>query len=264
MRLNGKDSTMKRILVGILTGLACYAHGGEVTVSLITETGRLLVDEWHSDVTVTVSNGTDTVIRVLDEPMLAKNNQCFLVLLPENLMMHCVGENKLKSPHTNFWEKISTSNQWSETRIRVLAPGQTHEWDCRQEFRQMQYFVEDNKTIDEFQVCMQVLVGSNQWVYSNTNTVRVSKEKKLEEGNVVFSGTFTFNGTRQRAFNVYEHITDGDRFLFCGGSLSRICKVPAGAIPSFEVLAGTDILKVTFSDNSPSVQVNIPWGKAIP
>jgi len=256
---------MKKTLFGMLAiGLVCHAQGGEVTVKLTTEAGRLLKDEYRWNIRVAVSNGTDSAIRVVEEVGYAKNTQLFFVLLPENIMRYCVRENMLKAPHTNAWEKISTTNSWSTQHIRALAPGQTHEWDYSWLFPSIQLFAEElPAVIDQFDMYAQVLVGTNLWPVSNTNTVRFSRQK-IEDGILRFTGTY--QGKRRiENINVYEHTTDGDRFLFSANSdPARICKVPAGATPSFEVETGTDILKVTFSDNSPPVRFNIWEGKVIP
>lgn len=252
---------MKETLLGILTGLACYAHGGEFTVKLMTETGRILADQWDWDIRVAVSNGTDSAIRIVERGGAAKETQLFFVLLPEDLMIYGRDYHKLKLPHTNFWEKISTTNSWSTKHVRTLTPGQTHLWDCSEAFSSIELIAENIPTIDQFGMYVQVLVGSNQWAYSNTNMVRFARQK-TEDGNIIFTGTYTYRGTQPFNFNVYEHTTDGDSFLFC--SFARVCKVPVGATPSFEVETGTDILKVTFSDNSPPVRFNISEGKVIP
>ena len=259
MCLNRKDSTMKKTLFGMLVmGLTCYAQGGEVTVKLITETGRVLEDEYSWDIRVAVSNGTDSAIQVVEEGGYAKGTQVFLMLLPEYLMRNCIGGDRLKSPHTNSWENITTTNPWSTKRVCTLAPGQMHLWDYSELFLSIQLLAEElPKITDQFDVYAQVLVGTNLWAASSTNTVRFARQK-IKDGNIIFTGTY--RGIR--TFDVYEHTTDGDCFLFC--AYTRVCKVPAGATPSFEVEAGTDILKVTFSDNSPPVRFNIWEGKVIP
>ena len=233
-------------------------------MKLITEEGRILEDQCSWDIRVAVSNGTDSVIRIVDGGGAAKDTQLFLVLLPENIARYCVRENRLQSPHTNFWEKISTTNRWTEVyKIRTLAPGQTHLWDCSWLFPPIQLFAEDLPATDQFDMYAQVLVGTNLWAFSNTNTVRFARQK-IEDGILRFTGSFQWR-QRTSTINVYEHTTDGDRFLFSDSSdPARICKVPVGVVPSFEVEASMDILKVTFSDNSPPVRFNISEGKVIP
>jgi len=255
---------MKKTLLGILAmGLACHAQGGEVTVKLITEEGRMLEDEYCWDIRVTVSNGTDSAIQIVEEGGSAKSTQLFLVLLPENLMRNCVGGDRLKSPHTNFWENISTTNPWSTKRVRSLAPGQAHLWDCSWLFPPIQLFAENFPAIDQFDIYAQVLVGTNLWAVSNTNTVRFSRQK-IGDGVLRFTGTFQ-GKRRVSTVNVYEHTTDGDRFLFSDNSdPARICKISVGVTPSFEVEPNSNILKVMFSDNSPPVRFNISEGKVIP
>jgi len=254
---------MKKLFSILAIGLACHAQGGEVTVKLITEEGRVLENEDCWDIRVAVSNGTDSAIRVVEEVGYAKNTQLFFVLLPENLMRNCVGEKMLKAPSTNAWEKITAANSLSTQYVRALAPGQTHEWDYSWLFPSIQGFAENFKAIDQFDMYAQVLVGTNLWAVSNTNTVRFARQK-IGDGVLHFTGTFQ-GKHRIMPINVYEHTTDGDRFLFSDNSdPARICKVPAGVTPSFEVEPNSNILKVTFSDNSPPVRFNIWEGKVIP
>jgi len=247
---------MKRILVGILTGWACHAHGGDFTVQLFTPPDRILEKEYTVDIRVAISNGTDSAIQIVEKSV--RNSQLFFTIIPQDLMDHAVYEKRLHAPNTNFWEKISTTNAWTEIyKTRALAPGQTHEWDLGDfVFPPVQSLI-DVAEITQFDMYAQVLVGSNQWAYSNTNTVRFSRTE-VPDGILRFTGTYRTN----RPVNVYEHTTDGDRFLLC--TVGRICKIGDGVVPSFEVEAGTDILKVTFSDNSPPVRFNIWEGKVIP
>jgi len=252
---------MKKTLLGILAmGLSCHAQGGEFTVQLITPPDRILKREYSVDIRVAISNGTGSAIQIVDFPSLARDSQLFFTILPQNLMDYAVWETKgLRVPNTNSWEKITTTNTWSTKHVRMLAPGQVQMWDFGELdlFPSVQSLFYNLSQVTQFDMYAQVLIGSSQWVYSNTNTVRFSQQN-LKDGNVIFTGTY--RGTR--TFDVYEHTTDGDCFLFC--THTRVCKVPAGATPSFEVEAGTDILKVTFSDNSPPVRFNIWEGKVIP
>jgi len=250
---------MKKTLLSMLAmGLVYYAQSGEVMVKLMTETGRILEDQFSWDIRIAISNGTDSAIQIVNGGGGAKETQLFFTILPQELMDHAVYEKKLDAPHTNFWEKINTTSKWTEIyTTSTLAPGQTHLWDCSEVFPSIRFLAEDIPTIDQFDMYAQVLVGTNIWAVSNTNTVRFSRQK-IEDGDIVFTGTYMGN----RTFNVYEHTTDDDRFLFC--SFTRVCKIGNGVVPSFEVETGTDILKVTFSDNSPPVRFNISEGKVIP
>ena len=259
MCLNGKDSTMKRILSGILTGFACYAYGGEVTVQLITPPARILRKEYTVDIRVAISNGTDSAIQIVKGGG-AKDTQLFFTIIPQDLMDYAVWETKkLHAPNTNFWERINTTNAWTEIyKTRTLAPGQTHEWDLGDfVFPSVHGMFDNLSRVTEFDMYAQVLVGTNLWAVSNTNTVRFSRTE-VPDGILRFAETYRPN----RTVEVYEHTTDGDRFLLC--VTGRICKIGDGVVPSFEVEAGTDILKVTFSDNSPPVRFNISEGKVIP
>jgi len=257
MCLNGKDSTMKRTLLGILTGLACHAHGGDFTVQLITPPDRILEKEYTVDIRVAISNGTDSAIQIVDLPGIARGAQLFFTILPQNLMEHAVYEKRLHAPSTNWWEKITTTNTWNTKRVRTLAPGQAHEWDFGDFMFPAAQSLIDVAEITQFDMYAQVLVGTNLWAVSNTNTVRFSRTA-VPDGILRFSSTYRPN----RTVEVYEHTTDDDRFLLC--VTGRICKIGDGVVPSFEVEAGTDILKVTFSDNSPPVRFNISEGKVIP
>ena len=250
---------MKKTLLSMLAmGLACHAESGEVTVKLITPPDRILEKEYTVDIRVAISNGMDTAIQIVDLPGLAQGIQLFFTILPQDLMDYAVYEKKLDAPSTNWWEKITTTNSWSTRRVRALASGQTHEWDLGDfTFPPVQILVAEGSKVTQFDMYAQVLVGSNQWVYSNTNTVRFS-HTEVPDGILRFTDTYKVN----RTVNVYEHTTDGDRFLLC--TSGRICKIGDEVVPSFEVEAGTEILKVTFSDNSPPVRFNISEGKVIP
>jgi len=239
--------------------VACHAQAGDFTAQLITGSDRILADE-SANIKVVLSNGTTSAIRVMDNSGLARDRQLFFILLPQDIMDYNVLHNRtLSLPHTNAWGAIST-NLWGKTR--VLAPGQVHVWDFT-ELLPIHSFVEYLE-LDHFDIYAQVLVGTNQWAYSNTNTVRVSSQE-VKDGILRFTGIYPriMDGT-PRHFNVYEHTTDGDRFLFCDESLSRICKVENGVVPSFEVEANSHILKVTFNDNSPQIRFDLWEGKVIP
>ena len=173
-------------------------------------------------------------------------------------MDYCLNEKLLIKAHTNLWQRISTGTSTLDTR--ALAPGQTHVWDLTEHFMPEADLFTSPLQTDQMNLYAQVLVGPNQWAYSNTNTVRFSTQKS-SDGILRFTGTFFWNnGTHPLV--VHEVTTDGERFLFFDGD--RICKVPGQAVPSFSVDPGTHILNVTFSDNSPPVRFDIHEGRVIP
>jgi hypothetical protein len=241
---------MKTVLLSImLTGLGYHVFGGEVTVTLTTESDRILADEYSDKTKLAISNGTDVAIRIVGKAYEAQNCQWFFATCPEHIMHTYTHPHR--NPHTRGLNFINSSNL-------LLAPGQVYVWEFEDGLHPwLQVFLNAYPNVDQYDLYAQVLVGTNQWVHSNTNTVRISRQN-WKDGIVRFTGTYR----RNQAFNVYEHTIDGDRLLFC--TLARVCKIPVGATPSFEVETGTDILKVTFSDNSPSVRFNIWEGKVIP
>lgn len=249
-------------------GLGCYAQGNGITVHLITEPGRILKDEYGADIRVVLSNGTDKAVQVLDHVGIARTYQLFMMLDNEVVMHRGAHDKMLSLPRQDAWSAIS-ENLWGYNL--ALAPGQVYTWGCTDEFRDsvvfesLLYWINQNcfsLNTNQVDMCAQVLVGHNQWVYSNTNTLRFSQQK-IKDGILCFTGTYTGKDGKTRDIRVYEHTTDGERFLFCGNSLSRICKIAKEVVPSFEMEADAKILKVTFSDKSPTVRFDVGKGRTL-
>jgi hypothetical protein len=172
-----------------------------------------------------------------------------------------IQENALVLPSTNYWVDIITNKKGN---ARMLAPKQAHIWEFMEISQRLEHFSRICLRGDgQVEMYTQVLVGTNQWVYSNTNTVQFS-EQEIQDGILRFTGTRPWKNGLFYPFQIYEHMMDGNRFLFCKNTCSRICQVPEQAVPSFEVEVGTDILKVTFSDNSPQIRYKINERKVIP
>jgi len=251
---------MKEKLVLMLVGLFCYAHAGEFSAKL-TCPSKLLRDEYRAEFKVALSNGTDSAIRVFERPSDAYNWQIFFRLESQEHMNYCLLEGYLRNTNTTAWTVISTD---MENNTRALAPGQTHEWVIASIFSPtLEGFVPDHLNITQMGIYAQVLVGPNQWAYSNTNAVSVSTQS-IEDGigTVLFTSTFpTMIGD---SLNEVRSVTiDNERFLFSG--LTRVCKISNTVTPSFAVDAGaSDILIVTFDDNSPTVRFNMRTGKIVP
>ena len=256
---------MKKTQMGmLLMTLACHTHGGDFSIKLISPPDRILHKEYKVDIRVAISNGTDSAIRLLGGAgSVANNEQLFFTASDDAIMNYCRHFGLFKEPRTNAWGRINSTNQWDVKQTKVLAPGQTYEWDCEYLIQVHELAGQITSGATQFDLYAQVLVGTNQWAYSNTNTVKFSWVK-VEDGMLLHTGMYprATDGTLQ-PFHVYEHTIDGDRFLFCKES-GRICKLGNGVVPSFEVEAGTNILKVTFSDNSPPIRFVIPWGNVIP
>jgi len=252
---------MKKVVMScFVLGLLGNNFAGDFTVQL-TCPSKLLKDEYRAEFKVALSNGTDTAIRVFEKAGDAYNWQVFFRLASQEHMEYCLRERYLRPTNTTAWAVISTD---MESNTRVLTPSQTHAWDFAILFSPVREgFVPDHLNITQMGIYAQVLVGPNQWVYSNTNAVSIAMQG-IDDGigNLLFTTSFpTIIGLS--TVEVREVFIDADRFLFSG--LTRVCKISNTVTPSFAVDAGaSDILIVTFDDNSPTVRFNMRTGKIVP
>jgi len=162
-------------------GFACYAHGGEVSLQLITGSSGKSRDFNSANVRVVLSNGTDSAVQVLDDVMSAPMYQLF-IMLDNEYLMGCAKQNRiLWEPKTNAWMAMATDKRiWGDDFNRTIEPGQTYTWGCTSEFPDSMIFDSllhwingtciSAKT-NQVNIYAQVLVRPNQWVYSNTNTL---------------------------------------------------------------------------------------------
>jgi len=254
---------MKRVIMCciVLSMLEGNGLAGDFTVKL-TCPSKLLRDEYRAEFKVAISNGTTSTIRIFEKAGNTLDSLVFFRLESQEHMEYCLLERHLPRTRTNSWGRLSTNTSSYDTRL--LTPGQTHEWNFASIFSPLREgFVPDFLNITQMGLYAQVLVGPDQWVCSNTNKVSISTQG-IEDGigTVLFTTSFpTMIG--QCVIEVREVLIDNDRFLF--SDFDRICKISATVTPSFAIDAGaSDILIVTFDDNSPTVRFNMRTGKIVP
>jgi len=206
--------------------LAGNSIAGEFTAQL-TCPNKVLYDEYHAEFKVALSNGTDSAIRIFERAGGAFNRQVFFGLGNPEHMDYCLREGILREKNPNVWNALSANTTRHDTRM--LAPGQTHEWNFAVMFNPLVTgFIPDYLNIAQMGIYAQVLVGSSQWVYSNTNAVSVSAQG-CDDGPILFTNTFT-TPIGKMTTHVREITIDGERFLFYG--CERICKLTGLGTPT--------------------------------
>ena len=248
---------MKKTLIGmLLIGLSCHAQTGGFTAQLETTPGKILTDEYWAMFKVTLSNGTASAIRVYKTEGAALGHQVFFGLGIQNHMDYAINDKHLRKAHATSWQYIS-ANTFSNTCW--VNPGGTHTWDFSGMFNL--FFIPQYLEVNQTSVYAQVLVGPDQWVNSNTNTVSFS-ELSSDDSPILFSTPLS-TPLGPYAYNVREFTIDGERFLFCG--ITRICKLTNSVTPSFSVVStNSEILNISFGGTPPSILYDIRRGKIIP
>ena len=250
---------MKKLIITILlAGLSCSAQTGDFVVQL-TCPSKLLFDEFETQIKVAVSNGTPSAIRVFERLGSA---QVYFALQSQSHMDYCLRERHLFERRARVWESLCT-NDTGVFPTRLLNPGETHEWGFRlvdTPFLQKS-FRPDYLNITQMGLYAQVLVGPDQWAISNTNTVSFSTQS-CDDGPILFSTPY-YVGRETPMCEIRVIWIDAERFLFIG--YKRMCKIPNTTTPSFAVDAiNSDIINVTFDDNTPPFRWDIRKDKLAP
>jgi len=238
---------MKKTLLAIslTAGLSCCAQASEFTVQLTTTPGKILSDEYWATFKVTLSNGTPSAIRVYESAGRALGRQVFFGLANQSHMNFAINDKHLRKASTNAWGYISAN---TFTNTCLLNPGATHTWDFSGMFDL--FFIPKHLEVNQTDVYAQVLVGSNQWAHSNTNTVSFS-ELGCDDGSILFTRTFS-TPLGMKSTHAREITIDGELFLFYG--CERICKLTGLGPPTIVADPITPhILTISFGANAPSI-----------
>ena len=248
---------MKKTLIGmLLIGLSCHAQTGGFTAQLETTPGKILTDEYWAMFKVTLSNGTPSAIRVYQTAGAALDRQVFFGLGNQEHHDFSVRGEHLRKAHTTSWQYIS-ANTFSNTCW--VNPGGTHTWDFSGMFNL--FFIPQHLEVNQTSVYAQVLVGPDQWMNSNTNTVSFS-ELGCDDGPILFTRTFStplgMKSTHARAVTV-----DGEPFLFYG--CRRLCNLTGLGTPTITAdPVISNILTFDFGTNAPSFRFNTKTGEILP
>jgi hypothetical protein len=244
-----------QIVIGLLVMFTHYLVSAQVTVTLTTPPYLFLVDETVVQ-KVAVSNGTDESFNVYKSMGTALGRQFYWCITPVEKMESLIRNDRiLQAPDNRAW--VGLRNLWDENQL--LPSGGTHEWDTRgQNMLPPQIF----EYYPEVSLYAQVLVGSNVWVCSNTNSVRMLP-KSVDTGVIRFEGGYVGYRNFFRSFKVYEHVLDDKTYLFA--NYCRLCEVPSNTVPWFSVNTNAAILTVSFSStNSPPVVFDLKNDQIIP
>lgn len=234
---------------------AHYLVSAQVNITLTTPPYLFLADESVVQ-KVAVSNGTDSSFFIYKDIGMALDGQFFWCVTPAEKMESLIRNDRiLQAPDNRAWKGLRSL--WEANQL--LLPNGTHQWDTRGlnmlSPRIFEYY-------PEVSLYVQVLVGSNVWVCSNTNTVRMLP-KSVDTGVVRFESTYVGYRNFSRSFKVYEHVLDDKAYLFA--NYCRLCEVPSNTVPSFSVNTNAAILTVSFSNtNARSVVFDLKNDKILP
>jgi len=223
----------------------------DVSIILNTPTNRYLHNE-VIPVSITVSNGTTSSFFVHKATPFSESSQLYWCVSPQEKMDALTRFGHIPVPH-NAWKYVTQP----QITNRPLAPGECIMWDDMGvsgwiPSRIFECFTNVN-------LYAQILVGSNVWAYSNTNLVK-STTVMIENGTLLLESSFMSPQRPTYPFNVkiYEHVIDGERFLFDAENFKRICSVPEDATPNFSISTNAATLTVTFSGtNVPPFSYNL-------
>ena len=218
----------------------------EVSVRLVTPEKRFLLEE-DIPIQIVVSNGTSSSFCLFNDPFKARDRQFFWRVAPLAAMETLFAAKVFRPVHTRAWKTLCNLGE----TVSSLAPGQERVWDF-QGINVLPAGISEH--FSESQLYVQVLVGSNTWAYSNTNLVKMSRAW-FESGQMKLDSAFLGVG-KEVLFKVYEHVLDGEHFLFCRGS--RICQVPDQIVPQFSMDTNSAVLTVIFEGtNMPPVRFDV-------
>lgn len=244
-----------RVAIVLLVMLANCPVSAQVSVTLTTPPYLFLADESVIQ-KVAVSNGTDSSFYVYKDIGMALDGQFFWCVTPAEKMESLIRNDRiLQAPDNRAWKGLRSL--WDANQL--LPPNGTHQWDTRGlNMLSPQIF----EYYPEVSLYAQVLVGSNVWVCSNTNSVRMLP-KSVDTGVVRFESTYVGYRNFSRSFKVYEHVLDGKAYLFA--NYCRLCEVPSNTVPQFSVNTNAAILTISFSDtNASSVVFDLKNDRILP
>lgn len=224
----------------------------EVVVTLDTPTNRYLCNE-SVLVMITISNGTSSTFYVGKGAPFENGPQMYWCVSPKSQMESLIRNHFILSQPHNAWKYVTQP----QIGNRPLTSGETILWDYKGIPFSIPSRIFENFT--NVNLYAQILVGSNVWAYSNTNVVK-STPVMIENGVLLFESVFTSPQRPKYPFNVkiYEHVIDGERFLFDAENFQRICIVPENTTPNFSINTNAAILTVTFSGtNAPPLSYNL-------
>jgi hypothetical protein len=244
---------MKRVFF-IVVGqflLAAGVSAGVVSVTLHTPTNRYLADE-SVPVSIIVSNGTASSFFV-DKAAPFQSSQLYWCVSPQEQMDALARNHHILIHPRNAWRYVTQP----QIGNRELFSGERIVWDyggmpCSIPSRIFEHFTNIN-------LYVQVLVGSNVWACSNTNWVK-STTVMIGSGTLLLESLFMSSQRISFPFNVkiYEHIIDGERFLFDAENRKRICFVPKNSTPGFSVNTNAATMTITFSGtHAPPINYNL-------
>ena len=249
---------MKQCIKAAIGLLVMFAHclvSAQVSVTLTTPPYLFLADESVVQ-KVAVSNGTASSFYVYKSFDTAINGQFFWRVTPPEILDSLIRNDRiLQAPDNRAWKGLRSV--WDANQL--LPPGGKYEWETRGlniiPSRIFEYY-------PEVSLYAQVLVGSNVWVCSNTNSVRMLP-KSVDTGVVRFEGGYVGYRNFSRTFKVYEHVLDDRTYLFV--NYCRLCEVPSNTVPQFSVNTNAAILTVSFSNtNAPSVVFDLKNDRTLP
>lgn len=217
------------------------AYGG-VDVCLSTPQHRLLADEDFA-VSVVLSNNSGNVIMAIDNPALALNRQLFFITGHDAKRPL---DHLFANTNNESWDSIVNNRLEGSTAI---ADGQVKCWDYKDIFP---------NSLNDYgvsNICVAILVGTNDWVFSPTNSM-VFSNSKVSEGALRLNSAYArLSGLE--SFKVYECGVDGTNFLF-SESRNRICAVPTNTTTTFLMNTNSGVLTISFGANMDPVRFHVP------
>lgn len=224
----------------------------DVVVTLDTPTNRYLCNE-SVPVMITISNGTSSTFYVGKSAPFQNGPQMYWCVSPKSQMESLIRNHFILCQPYNAWKYVTQP----QIGNRPLTSGETIIWN----YKGMPFSIPSRifENFTNVNLYAQILVGSNVWAYSNTNLVK-STTVMIENGTLLLESSFTSPQRPTYPFNVkiYEHVIDGERFLFDAENFKRICSVPEDATPNFSISTNAATLTVTFSGtNVPPFSYNL-------
>jgi hypothetical protein len=180
---------------------------------------EMLVDEWF-DYSITLSNQSDSAILIIEDPRS---------MIPCQMIFDLGTKKEYCNSHYSFddsWGKWKAF-RGSRKNAVPLPPGESYTWEVFYGYSDLRGAIERFGVTN---MSVRCLLGTNQWVRSNTVSLKFYQEEAKEPS--IGSLRIVRLGTKRHVFNFLNQ---------------RICEIPEDDEPIIHHDADADMVTVSFA-----------------
>jgi len=198
---------------------SAHADTNGLSLTLHFPYTEMLVDEWF-DYSITLSNQSDSAILIIKDPRS---------MIPCQMIFDLGTKKEYCNSHYSFddsWGKWKAF-RGSRKNAVPLPPGESYTWEVFYGYSDLRGAIEEYGVTN---MSVRCLLGTNQWVRSNTVSLKFYQEEAKEPS--IGSLRIVRLGTKRHVFNFLNQ---------------RICEIPEDDEPIIHHDADADMVTVSFA-----------------